>query len=454
MESPGSREVRLRGEVESRKLRHGNSSADAPPPPSPLQNSLNAPRPPWASPTKRQMESPAERNQRMAAEVRERTRRELMGSGSKFSSYLEEFVEKPVVVPVATEGASASSAAAAAADDDEESLPLHLGAIVEVPRTANFVGGCGSESSKQEEEEEEGAGAKEGGMLRGEIRFIGEAHLGAGLWVGIELLKEEEEEEEGGLLQGVVHDGSVDGVPYFEATRGVFVRPSDVAAIVDAPSPSTTPSKKRSHQPQQQQDDASAAADSSSNDENAEPAASQQGGEGAGAVDRAWAFGDELTRAITEQYTPSKSGRPPVDPDAIFQFDLLASGAAGGGHDDGLEGGDDGLEEAVGGEGGGSGTVCDLSAIFNRNSISYTKRYSTGTWGQDGLSVEEELVYKRGLGFLQEADDEDDDGIFLTSSPERARTPGKAAPPGDADDADDAVPAAAVPAAAAQVEDV
>ena len=93
---------------------------------------------------------------------------------------------------------------------------------------------------------------------------------------------------------------------------------------------------------------------------------------------------------------------------------------------------------------GGGSTLCDLSAIFNRQSISYTKRFSTGSWGQDGLSMEEELVYKRGLGFVEE-EDLDGGGIFLTSSPEKARSNKTYTPPpvDEADEAEEAAAAAA-----------
>jgi hypothetical protein len=56
-----------------------------------------------------------------------------------------------------------------------------------------------------------------------------------------------------------------------------------------------------------------------------------------------------------------------LDPDAIFRFDAHCE--------------------------------CDLASIFQRQSISYAKRYSTGEWENDGLSVTEEIIYKRECGF-------------------------------------------------------
>lgn len=420
MESPRSRKERLRAEVAARQARHGAA-------PSPLKvanRSLES-RPAWASPTKRQLESPAEHTQRIAAEVKERTCRELLASSSKLSSLLEKnsFAHK---IPEETAAGTKISqnfvpAVTSIKSDDSgvatfgEPLPLHLGAIVEIC--------CRSQGIR-----EECQGQIDMNLRRGEIRFIGEAHFGVGLWVGIELLNSDDD-------AGPMHDGSVDGVSYFKAARGLFVRPSDVTKIIEVPNashkdasritldssksssttvstaaPSTVTSdlcdtddlsgKKVANEnvidgdvqdedgDREKQNNTSSSSNSSS-DSSTRPHSSS-------ATDRTWAFGESLDLALEQQYTPGKNGRPPVDPDAIFQFDLGKSGESG-----------DGVVS----------TVCDLSAIFQRNSISYTKRYSTGQWSQDGLSVEEELVYKRGMGFLTDEDSE----VFLTSSPDRGK---------------------------------
>ena len=44
-------------------------------------------------------------------------------------------------------------------------------------------------------------------------------------------------------------------------------------------------------------------------------------------------------------------------------------------------------------------TGCDLEAIFQRLSISYTTRGSTGNWDADRITPTEELVYKRQCGY-------------------------------------------------------
>jgi hypothetical protein len=79
----------------------------------------------------------------------------------------------------------------------------------------------------------------------------------------------------------------------------------------------------------------------------------------ANVLEISWDNDHELAEAVNHQFLINR------DPDAIFQHS---------GHD------------------------CDLSTIFDRDSISYMKRYSTGEWSEDGLSIQEELVYKREIG--------------------------------------------------------
>jgi hypothetical protein len=95
-----------------------------------------------------------------------------------------------------------------------------------------------------------------------------------------------------------------------------------------------------------------------------------------------WAFGEQLDAAISRQFD---AGVKVFDPDAIFQY-------RGGGAD---------------------GDRVSLSGIFQRDSLSYKKRYSTGEWTADGLGIEEELIYKRGVHGSERAED-----FFLTAGSE------------------------------------
>jgi dynactin 1 len=69
------------------------------------------------------------------------------------------------------------------------------------------------------------------------IRYIGQPHFAAGDWVGVEL------EDESGK-----NDGSVQGERYFDCGmgRGMFVRPTTVTIIEQAPppKPAAVPAKK------------------------------------------------------------------------------------------------------------------------------------------------------------------------------------------------------------------
>lgn len=69
------------------------------------------------------------------------------------------------------------------------------------------------------------------------IRFIGQAHFAPGDWVGVEL------DDDSGK-----NDGAVQGERYFDCSpgRGMFVRPTTVAAILPAPKASAPPIRRGS----------------------------------------------------------------------------------------------------------------------------------------------------------------------------------------------------------------
>lgn len=199
-----------------------------------------------------------------------------------------------------------------------------------------------------------------GFLCTGEVRFIGETHFsGTSTIIGLEMDSSQDVDEA---------PGSVDGIHYFDGSHGRFVAQSEICKIVDELPASTFPDCQESGEK---------TSSSQKNNSTFRPPSEAEedlsGGEIEGAsgakqpspAQSSWAFGDDFSRAVEAQYSAEK---PAVDPDAIFQFE-------------------------VGGE-------CDLVAIFNRASASYSKRYSTGEWAQDGLSVTEELVYKRDAGHL------------------------------------------------------
>lgn len=65
---------------------------------------------------------------------------------------------------------------------------------------------------------------------------------------------------------------------------------------------------------------------------------------------------------------------------------------------------------------------CDLSKIFERQSISYTKRYSTGDWANDTFTVEELKAYKRDCGYKGKPPS-------LVESPQSSESPPASPPP-------------------------
>lgn len=72
------------------------------------------------------------------------------------------------------------------------------------------------------------------------VKFIGETHFAPGEWIGLEL-------EDGSGK----NDGSVQGQSYFECEmgRGMFVKPTVIAVIIDAPTPKPKPPAVRTGRP-------------------------------------------------------------------------------------------------------------------------------------------------------------------------------------------------------------
>ncbi|KAL0782827.1 hypothetical protein CaCOL14_000733 [Colletotrichum acutatum] len=74
----------------------------------------------------------------------------------------------------------------------------------------------------------------------GIVRFAGGTHFASGDWVGIEL------EDDSGK-----NDGSVQGERYFDCAlgHGMFVRPTTLAIIAQAPAPAAKPAARRPSRP-------------------------------------------------------------------------------------------------------------------------------------------------------------------------------------------------------------